>query len=116
MRKKVKYLLDSIYAFTDLPIRLITIVGASGMAAALGYGGIVLIARLFGLITDPGFAATMVAILFFGGLNAFAIGIVGAYAWRTYENTKRRPLSVIAERTHFAAPIVHDKLEEPTHG
>jgi polyisoprenyl-phosphate glycosyltransferase len=102
-RRKAKYLLDSIYAFTDLPIRFITIAGATGMAAALAYGAIVLVARLFGYITDPGFAATIIAITFFGGLNAFAIGIVGAYAWRAFENTKARPLSVVRDRVEFGA-------------
>lgn len=103
LRKKLKYLFDSVYAFTDLPIRLITAAGALGMIAAAAYGLVVLAARLFGLISDPGFSAIIVSVLFFGGLNAFAIGIVGGYAWRTYENTKARPLAVISERVLFAA-------------
>jgi len=36
----------------------------------------------------------MLAVLFFGGLNALGLGLVGNYAWRAYENTKHRPLSI----------------------
>jgi glycosyltransferase involved in cell wall biosynthesis len=94
-RKKVKYLLDSVYAFTDLPIRLITIAGLLGVSTAIIMAIVVLGWRLGGFGDVPGYAATMIAIFFFGGLNALGIGIIGAYAWRTYENTKQRPLSVI---------------------
>jgi hypothetical protein len=40
-------------------------------------------------------------ILFFGGLNMLGVAIVGAYAWRAYENTKARPLSVVACEQRF---------------
>ncbi len=36
----------------------------------------------------------VVMIVFFGALNLFSLGIVGSYAWRAYENTKARPLTV----------------------
>jgi hypothetical protein len=39
--------------------------------------------------------------MFFGGINSLGLGIVGAYAWRTYENTKRRPLAVVIKTQSF---------------
>ena len=39
----------------------------------------------------PGYTATVLTVMFFGGLNSFGIGILGEYLWRTFENTKRRP-------------------------
>jgi hypothetical protein len=45
----------------------------------------------------------MVAVMFFGGINALGLGIVGSYAWRTYENTKRRPLSLTLGKRSFPA-------------
>ena len=44
-----------------------------------------------GEIDVPGYAATIVAITFFGSLNTLGLGIVGIYAWRANENAKRRP-------------------------
>lgn len=93
-RKKINYLMDSVFSFTDLPIRLVTRVGAfgSGLAALFGIG--TLIAKLNGVIEVPGYAMLMLIITFLGSLNLLGLGIVGAYAWRTYENTKSRPLAI----------------------
>jgi len=92
--KKFTYLLDSIFAFTDAPIRLLLACGVAGLGLSLILGMVVLTARLLGLVLVPGYAGTMLAILFFGGLNALGLGLVGNYAWRAYENTKHRPLSI----------------------
>ena len=57
------------------------------------------IARLLGYITVPGYAMTILTLSFFGGLNTFGLGLVGAYVWRAYENTKQRPLAIV-QRAH----------------
>lgn len=95
LRKKINYLTDSVFSFTDLPIRLLIRIG--GVAAILSgfFGLVVLAARLFGNIQVPGYAALILTIVFFGALNLFSLGVIGSYAWRTYENTKARPLHVV---------------------
>lgn len=92
--KKFNYLLDSIFAFTDAPIRMLLATGIAGLVVSTALGAMVLIARLADIVPVPGYAGTMLAVLFFGGLNALGLGLVGNYAWRAYENTKRRPLSI----------------------
>jgi glycosyltransferase involved in cell wall biosynthesis len=101
LSKKVSYLLDSIFAFTDLPIRVMTILGFAGIAVALAMGLVVTLLKLVGNIAVPGYAATIVVIAFFGALNTFGLGLVGAYAWRAYENTKRRPLAIVQRFISF---------------
>jgi glycosyltransferase involved in cell wall biosynthesis len=101
LKKKVTYLLDSIFAFSDLPVRLLMGVGLIGLGVALLLGLLVFVGRIFGAYEVPGFAGSMLAILFFGALNTFGIGIVGNYAWRAYENTKQRPLSIVSLRVDF---------------
>lgn len=91
---KLNYLMDSVFAFTDLPIRILIRVGAFGAAAAALFGVVVAIGRMAGTITVPGYAMTAILIVFFGALNLLSLGIVGSYAWRAYENTKARPLAV----------------------
>ena len=66
-----------------------------GVAISVVFGLIVLVARLLGRIQEPGYAALILTIMFFGALNVTGIGIVGAYVWRSYENTKRRPLAIV---------------------
>ena len=101
LKKKLRYLSDSVFAFTDLPVRLLMGLGTASLAAAIGLSSLILAAKLSGLVPVPGYAGTMVTILFFGALNSLGLGVVGAYAWRTFENTKARPLSVIQSQEHF---------------
>lgn len=54
-----------------------------------------------GLVPVPGYAGTMLTIIFFGALNSLGLGVVGTYAWRAYENTKARPLVVIQSEEQF---------------
>lgn len=101
LRKKVKYLLDSVFAFTDLPIRLLMGAGIFGIGVSFLLGSAILVSRLLGNIPVPGYAATALLITFFGGLNTFGIGLVGNYAWRSYENSKLRPLAIIMRETSY---------------
>lgn len=94
LQKKVSYLMDSVFAFTDLPIRALMRTGAVGAILAGLFGLMVAVARFSGSITVPGYAMTVILILFFSAVNLFSLGIVGSYAWRAYENTKGRPLAV----------------------
>lgn len=96
LRKKIDYMLDSIFAFTDYPIKWLTSVGLAGIVLSIVLAALILVSHLVGTIPVPGYAATMVAILFFGAINLFGLGLVGTYAWRAYENSKNRPLAVIS--------------------
>jgi len=94
--KKVDYMMDSIFAFTDYPIRLLLRVGILGSILSIGMAITVLIARLSGVIVVSGYAAIMLVLLIFGALNMLGLGLVGTYAWRGYENTKQRPLAIVS--------------------
>lgn len=100
LQKKLKYLSDSIFSFTDLPVRMLLGFGSIGVAVSVVVATIVVIARLSGAIDVPGYAATTLIIAFFGALNLAGLGIIGAYVWRAFENTKGRPGAVVmADRT-----------------
>lgn len=99
--KKINYFLDSVFAFTDLPVRILTVVGGTGVAVAAAFGLLVAFLRIAGAIDQPGYAAIIVAITFFGALNTLGLGLVGSYAWRAYENTKRRPLAIVRSFATF---------------
>ena len=103
LRKKLKYLSDSIFSFTDLPIRLLLAGGMLGVVASIAVATIVGVARLTGVIDVPGYAATMTVIAFFATLNLGGLGVIGAYVWRTFENTKGRPEAVVMAEHRFTA-------------
>lgn len=103
--RKLRYLLDSVYSFSDLPISLLKWLGAGALLTATLSGLVILTARLAGLIEVPGYTATILAVMFFGGLNALGLGVIGEYVWRTYENTKGRPLAITARHQTFDTKV-----------
>ena len=101
LRKKIDYLLDSAFAFTDFPIKALLSTGALGLLISTGVGVAVLAAKISGAVEVPGYAATALMILFFAALNMFGLGIVGSYAYRAFENSKRRPAAIVMTHSSF---------------
>lgn len=96
--KKFEYMMDSIFAFTNLPVKILTRVGVLGLIGSVGMSLFIIFGRLSGAIDTSGYSTTMVVMLTLGSLNLLGLGVVGSYAWRTYENSKSRPLSVTSTR------------------
>ncbi len=115
-RKKLVYLMDSIFSFTDLPIRVLLRLGMAGLALSLALSAVVVAAKLHGAISVPGYAATVLTVTFFGALNCFGLGIIGGYVWRTFENTKQRPNYVLASRQSFEPSRPREFETEHAHG
>ncbi|HEX3573965.1 MAG TPA: glycosyltransferase family 2 protein [Rhodopila sp.] len=111
--KKLNYLLDSVFSFSDLPIRILSALGILGLLVSAILGMLVLILRLQGDIDVPGYAATVITVIFFGALNTLGLGLIGAYAWRTYENTKQRPLAIVHSQRTFdrSTPLTPTETE-----
>lgn len=97
LSKKIRYMLDSIFSFIDLPIQILVCFGLIGIVLSVGLGGVILMAKFFGTIHVPGYAATAMLILFFASLNSLGLGIIGVYVWRAFENTKARPEAFVIE-------------------
>lgn len=101
--KRMRYMLDSIISFTDLPIMVIIWVGFLTFCGATIYSVALLRAWLYHEITVPGYTATMLVVILLGSLILFTQGLIGLYVWRAFENTKRRPLSLVSGHESFAA-------------
>ena len=95
------YLKDSIFSFSNTPIILLTWAGIAGVFVAMTLGASIFYSYVNNQIDIPGYTTTVLVVVFFGGLNLFGLGIIGTYAWRTYENTKKRPHSVIMSLEEF---------------
>jgi polyisoprenyl-phosphate glycosyltransferase len=99
--KKWNYLLDSIYSFSDLPIVLLVRTGFIGLVFSIIFGGIVFVGALSHRISIPGYAATVLVVVFFGMLNLLALGVIGIYVSRAFENTKARPTFILSSHELF---------------
>jgi len=111
LSKRLRYLTDSVFGFTDLPIRLLIRFGLFGLLASISLTLAVLVARFSGTIDVPGYAATLLTVVFFGALNAFGLGIIGNYIWRAFENTKTRPHYIVA-KSHSYDSLPAENIDE----
>lgn len=103
LAKRLRYMLDSIISFTDLPIMAMLWIGGLTFAGAAIYSGLLLRAWLSQEIPVQGYTALMLVVIAFGSLILLTQGLVGLYVWRAFENTKHRPLTLIAGHETFVA-------------
>lgn len=93
--RKLRYALDSIFSFTDLPIRALLVLGALGTVFAFVAGLVVFAMWAVGRIPVLGYTPLMLVIAFFGGITALGLGILGQYLWLTLQNARGRPNYVV---------------------
>ena len=99
-RKMISLGVDGILHHSVLPLRIAMWVGA--LMTVLMFGGIVW--YVVGSINDdlpPGLATTVVLIMASIILNAVFMGILGAYIGRIYQQVKRRPFTIVADRVGY---------------
>lgn len=96
-RKMLRFALDGITGFSDAPLKAATLMGfgVSGIAFLLMV--YTLYARLVRQDYEPGWASLMMSILFLGGVQLIAVGVIGEYIARLSANVRQRPLYIIAE-------------------
>jgi polyisoprenyl-phosphate glycosyltransferase len=71
------------------------VTGALGIGGALAASAAVLVAWSLGAIDVRGYTPLMLAVLFSFSTMLLALGIVGGYVWRIFENTKGRPVPLV---------------------
>ncbi len=93
--KLFKYALDGITSFSVAPLRFISAMGIVIFVVALIYILITLVQTIIFGIDVPGYATTLMIVLFMGGIIEFSVGIVGEYLGRIFMETKDRPIYII---------------------
>jgi dolichol-phosphate mannosyltransferase len=95
--KKIKYLIDSVLAFSYAPMRLMSAIGVLLGIAGLCYAVFLFVRRLTGQVEVQGWTALMVAVLVLFGFQFLAMGVIGEYIWRILDSVRRRPPFIIDE-------------------
>jgi glycosyltransferase involved in cell wall biosynthesis len=92
-----RFALDGITSFSYLPLRFATWIGMFVAISSFIYGAIIIGKTLILGSDVPGYPSLMVVILFLGGIQLTALGIIGEYLGRMFNESKQRPLYVIDE-------------------
>ncbi len=93
--KMLRFAIDGITSFSEIPLRFATYLGFFVSAFAFVYAAVVLVLKALGL-NEPGYTSMMSAILFLGGVQLITIGIAGEYLGRIYDQVKARPLYLLS--------------------
>jgi hypothetical protein len=112
LKKKLRYMSDSIFSFTDLPITVLMTAGFLGVVASVVAGIGVFVAWASGHVHVAGYTPLMLMLFLLCSSILLALGIVGSFVWRTYENSKGRPGAVPMRHETFA-PVRAEGVLEP---
>ena len=103
-RKRFEYFVDSITAFSYLPLRLASILGVAISFCGFLYIGYIFYLYFFIMIPPPGWSTIMVVVLFVSGIQLIILGMIGEYLWRNFDETRRRPVYVVDEAIGIEDP------------
>jgi glycosyltransferase involved in cell wall biosynthesis len=95
--KLFKYSLECIVAFSTMPLAISSLFGFIFCLLAVIGVIVVIVRQLAGAASAYGWASEVCIILFVGGVQLFSIGILGQYLSKTYLETKKRPIYLVAE-------------------
>jgi dolichol-phosphate mannosyltransferase len=100
---------DGIFAFSIVPIRAATVLGAFAMVLPLLYVFYSIIAKLFFNQAPRGFTALVSLIAFAFGVQLVFFGIIGEYVGRIYEEVKARPIYIASKMIRNGTEVSLDK-------
>jgi glycosyltransferase involved in cell wall biosynthesis len=95
------FALDGLLSFSDVPLRIWTVVGMFVSASALVYLVWLILKTLILGVDTPGFATIMVTMLMLSGIQMIGLGVMAEYIARIFTEVKQRPLYFIAEQQGF---------------
>ncbi|GAB1406316.1 glycosyltransferase family 2 protein [Thermomonas brevis] len=89
------FALEGITSFSTAPLRVATYLGVFTALVAFVYGSWIIVKALFWGDPVAGWPTMMSVILFLGGVQLVALGLIGEYLGRLYEESKQRPLYLV---------------------
>ncbi|WP_017306160.1 glycosyltransferase family 2 protein [Spirulina subsalsa] len=91
------FALDGIISFSSLPLKVWSYMGLAVSIFAFFYAVFLIIRTLMLGVDVPGYASTIVSVLFLGGIQLISLGVIGEYLGRIYEEVKGRPLYLVRD-------------------
>ena len=102
LSKMIKFASTSLLYFSKKPLKLALTIGLVSILVGIGLAIWVitgLIYRTNSIV--PGWASTIIALIFFGGIQLLTIGVLGEYLGNMFEEIKNRPEYIVHEKINF---------------
>jgi dolichol-phosphate mannosyltransferase len=104
-RKMLNFAFDGITSFSAVPLQLATWLGLMSATFGLGASAWVLWGKYVADKNIPGWTSLTLIVLFLGGVQMLALGIIGEYLGRIYDEVKGRPLYLVRRSVGISAPV-----------
>lgn len=110
--RMLRFSVDAILSFSHRPLQLATLLGFAISTLAFLAIPAVIILKLLGSYL-PGFSTVTILVLLLGGIQLIAIGIIGEYVGRIYDEVKGRPLYLVRARLNISEDALDDPSQPP---
>ncbi len=110
LKKKIRLVADTLFSFSTLPITIVTGLGVLSVAGSVIWALDALFTKLRGDVPVTGWTMMFIFQLLSFGVIMMTLGLLGAYLWRTFDASRRRPPYLI-ERSDDEACERTDKEE-----
>lgn len=97
LKKKIRLVSDTLFGFSTLPIKAVSLIGTLSFFGSLLWAILVLIFKLVGMIEVSGWTTLFIFNLFSFGVIMLTLGILGEYLWRTFDASRNRPPYIVEE-------------------
>lgn len=93
--KMISLALNGIMSFTEIPLRIISVLGMFVSLFSFGMAAWALVTRFFNSAAVPGWASVVIPLYMLGGIQLLCMGVVGQYMAKIYSEAKARPRFII---------------------
>ncbi len=95
IRKMLSLALNGITSFSEMPLKIITVLGLLVSLFSFGLAAWALAVRLFTPAAVPGWASIVIPVCMLGGIQLLCLGVIGQYLAKIYSEVKARPRFII---------------------
>lgn len=95
LKKKIRLVSDTLFSFSTLPIKAVTLIGVLSFIGSLIWAIVVFICKLMDLIEVSGWTTLFIFNLFSFSVIMLTLGILGEYIWRTFDASRNRPPYIV---------------------
>jgi hypothetical protein len=93
--------INGLVGFSSRPLQVMSMAGFVLAAISFLIGISYVVQKAMGVALTPGLSTTVLVVSFFSGVQLLALGVVGEYIGRIYDETKRRPMYIVDKKINF---------------
>ncbi len=94
--------INGLVGFSSRPLQVMSMAGFVLAAISFMIGIFYVMQKIMGIPITPGLSTTILVVTFFSGVQLLALGLVGEYIGRIYDETKRRPMYIVDRKVNFS--------------